>query len=149
MILCMETNKKAATDYIYIKETIQRFYICNNQIKLSPLFMNGKSRYNSKEILRSIKKFGKDYTSGVTQVVYCIDTDLFEINADHEREMRETSKFCDLNNFELIWFCHDIEEVYLGRKIVTSQKVQEAGDFRRKNKIQSVSADRLSELKPA
>lgn len=58
--------------------------------------------------------------------------------------MREISKFCDLNNFELIWFCHDIEEVYLGRKIVTSQKVQEAGDFRRKNKIQSVSADRLS-----
>lgn len=57
VILCMETNKRAATDYIYINETIKRFYNCNNKIKISPVYMNNKTRYNSKDVLTVLDKY--------------------------------------------------------------------------------------------
>lgn len=60
MILCLETNKKANTDYIYIKETIDFLYQKNNQIKISPLYMSTKTKYKSGDIIREIAKKKKD-----------------------------------------------------------------------------------------
>ncbi len=44
----------------------------------------------------------------------------------------------------MIWFCHDVEEVFLNKKISDSQKVQEAGAFRRKKGIQEIRLDYLT-----
>lgn len=46
--------------------------------------------------------------------------------------------------YGMVWFCHDVEEVFLGIKISDSQKVQEAGVFRKKRKIEETRADNLS-----
>lgn len=144
MILCVETNKRADTDSIYISETINYFYMLNNQIKISKVYMNTKSKYRSKDVLKEINKKIKAYTIGETKVIYCIDTDDYEKNIDHEKELNEIGRFCEENGYDLIWFCHNVEDVFLGKKISDSQKVHEAGVFRRKRKIEEIDFHALS-----
>ena len=53
VIFVMEAEKKAQTDWIYIQETIKRFYEADNETSIRPIFMGGRSNYNSKPVLRS------------------------------------------------------------------------------------------------
>lgn len=95
LILCMETTKKAATDDIYISDTIRHVYQLNNQIKISRIYMGTKTKYNSKDVLREIKGKTATYTFGDTKVIYCIDTDDYEKNIEHDNELNEISRFCE------------------------------------------------------
>ena len=79
-----------------------------------------------------------------TRVIYFIDTDQYEINVDHAREFDEISRFCQENGYELVWFCHDVEEVFWGHKVSDSKKVKEAESFRRKRKIEELQIAKLS-----
>lgn len=144
MILCVETNKRADTDSIYISETINHWYTINNQIKISKIYMNTKSKYNAKDVIRDIDKKSKAFTIGETRVIYCIDTDQYESNNDHAKELKDISQYCKENDYDLIWFCHDVEEVFLGQRVSDSQKVQEAAAFRRKKRIEEIQAEKLS-----
>lgn len=143
MIFCLETNKRANTDYIYITETIDWLYQKSNQIKFSPIYMGTKTKYRSKDILKEIKQKTKEFTIGKTQVIYCIDTDEYEKNPEHANAFRDISQFCEVNGYDLIWFCHDVEEVFLGQKVQDSKKVGEAGVFKRKKGIQEIGMDQL------
>ena len=129
MLLCLETNKQSATDYVYIKDTINRFYKLNNKIKITPLYMNGKANYNSNKVIKEIKRMSKGFIMGQTKVVYCIDTDAYENNSNQARELEVISLYCQNNKYEMIWFCHDIEEVYIGTKVPNNQKVKKANNF--------------------
>lgn len=144
LILCVETNKRADTDSIYIMETIRHYYKVDNNVKLSKIYLNTKNRYNAKEIEREIADKRECYTFGETKVIYCIDTDDYEKNKEHEKQLNEITQYCAKNNYEIIWFCHDVEEVYQGRKISDSQKVKEAGNFRKKCLIEKVDRKNLS-----
>lgn len=144
MILCVETNKKADTDTIYISEAINYLYKLNNQIKIRKVYMGTKSKYKSKGVLKEIDKWTKMFTIGETRVIYCIDTDEYEKNVTHAKEFNDINQFCKDNSYDLIWFCHDVEDVFMGKKISDSQKVHEAGAFRRKNTIRKVSIEKLS-----
>lgn len=143
MILCVETKKSADTDSIYILDTISRWYKIDNKIKISKINMNTKSRYNSKDVMREIAQKKRAYTHGETRVIYFIDTDQYEKNPDHARELDEISRYCKDNEYDLVWFCHDVEEVFLGHKVSDSQKVQEATAFRRKKKIEEMQIEKL------
>lgn len=143
MIFCLETNKRANTDYIYIQETIDWLYQKSNQIRFSPVYMGTKTKYRSDDILSEIKKKTKEFTIGQTKVIYCIDTDQYEKNPEHSNAFRDIKRFCEENSYDLIWFCHDVEEVFLGQKVQDSKKVGEAGAFRRKKGIQEIDMDRL------
>lgn len=144
LILCVETNKQADTDYIYISETIKYVYKEDKRITINKVYMGSKTKYKSKEVLRSIKQYTKDFTIGETKVIYCIDTDAYETDIEHKKVLDDISRFCEENGYELIWFCHDIEDVYIGKKISDSLKVQEAGAFRKKNKMDEMDLDQLS-----
>ncbi len=144
MILCVETIKSADTDSIYISEVINHWYQLNNQIKISKIYMKSKSKYNSKDVMREIDKKSRAFTFGETKVIYCIDTDQCEKNIDHIKELKAISQYCEEKGYDLIWFCHDVEEVFLGKRVSDSQKVQEAGTFRRKKMIEKIQADKLS-----
>lgn len=144
LILCVETKKSADTDSVYILDTINHWYKVDNKVKISKINMNSKSRYNSKDVVREIAKKKKDFVLGDSQVIYFIDTDQYDRNPEHARELNEISSYCQNNNFELVWFCHDVEEVFLGHKISDSQKVQEATTFRRKKKIEDMQIGKLS-----
>lgn len=144
MILCLETNKRANTDYIYMKETLDYLYQKSNQIKISIVYMKTKSKYCSSGVLKEIGRKTKDYVHGETKVIYCIDTDEYEKNTKHAKELHDIQQFCKENGYDLIWFCHDVEEVFWGKKVPDSAKVQEAEAFRRKKKIEEISVKGLS-----
>lgn len=145
MILCVETTKKANTDSVYILDTIKFFYNIGNEIKINSVYMGTKSKYKSKDILKEISQKIKDFSRlGETKVIYCIDTDEYEKNTEHEKDFNNISKFCKNNNYDLIWFCHDVEEVFIGNKVSDSEKVQKASIFRRKKNIEKMDVEKLS-----
>ncbi len=43
IILCVEADKRAQTDNMYIKQTISRFYKIGNNVKISFINMGGKT----------------------------------------------------------------------------------------------------------
>lgn len=143
LILCMETNKSADTDSIYISETINHWYQLPNQVKISKIYMNTKSRYQSKAVQKEIEQKTKAFTIGDTKVIYCIDTDQYDKNVEHEKEFLNISQYCEEHQYDLIWFCHDVEEVFLGKRVSDSQKVQEAAMFRRKKQIAKIPLKKL------
>lgn len=144
IIFCMETTKKADTDSIYISETLRHLYQLSNQIKISKIYMRTKSKYNARNVLQEISTKTKTFNFGDTRVIYCIDTDDYERSTEHKKELTDISHFCKEHGYDLIWFCHDVEEVFVGQKVSDSQKVQEAGTFRRKGKIGQIPHKLLS-----
>lgn len=138
IILCMETNKQAATDYIYIKDTIDRFYTYNNKTKISRVFMNTKTRYDCKDVKKEIKELTKNYRFGKTKVIYFVDTDDYEKDISHTRDLEIIERYCVENEYDFVWFCHEIEEIYIGKRIPDKQKTAVASSFRRKQMIDSI-----------
>jgi len=147
LIFCVETNKKADTDWFYIDETIKEKYKLSNQIKLSKINMESKSRFDSRKVLGEIEKqtkWYKDYAYGDTKVIYCIDTDAYESNYEQKEELDDIKNFCEKNGYDFVWFCHDVEEVFLGKQVESSQKVKAAGAFRSSRGIEQVREEKLA-----
>ncbi len=144
LILCVETNKKADTDSKYIFETIKYYYNIDNSVKLSKIYMGTKTKYNSKEVLKEIKQKKSMFSHGNSMVIYCIDTDQFEKNPDHKKEYDAIQKYCIHENYEMIWFCHDVEEVFVGYKVSDSEKTKAASEFVKKKIVESLNDKKLS-----
>ncbi|MDE5938339.1 MAG: hypothetical protein K2H37_04600 [Lachnospiraceae bacterium] len=144
LIFCLETNKRANTDYIYIKEAIDFLYQKSRQVKISPIYMGTKTKYRSKDVLKEIGQKKKMFIHGETKVIYFIDTDAFEKSIEHANAFRDIRQFCEENNYDLVWFCHDVEEVFLGRQISDDLKVQAADTYRDKREIEKISSEKLS-----
>lgn len=149
LLFCVETDKTARTDVIYIKETIKRFYgSVPNTIKIDFICMGSKNKYKTRGIASQIKEKTKMYTTlGETTVIYCIDTDGFEKDAVQKKDFEEISKYCDEHNYRLIWFCHDVEEVFLGQTVDKSDKKKLAIEFQIKKKIDNIEKRNLSSKK--
>lgn len=54
-----------------------------------------------------------------------------------------TLSFCDKKGYELVWFCKDIEQVYLKRKVKDKDKKDETARFKAKKLIMSVDTYKL------
>ncbi|MBP3700417.1 MAG: hypothetical protein J6I64_00865 [Lachnospiraceae bacterium] len=57
--------------------------------------------------------------------------------------MKNAQQYCNDQGYDFIWFCKDIERVYLDKKVDDSQKQKEATRFKEKKLIASVDANRL------
>ena len=79
-----------------------------------------------------------------TRVIYCIDTDAYETNYEQKKELDDIKSFCEKNGYDLIWFCLDVEEVFLGKQVESSHKVKEAGAFRSSRGIERVREEKLT-----
>jgi len=143
LIFCVETNKQADTDWVYIMEAVRFRYKLPPQISLNKIYMETKSRYDSRKVLGEIDKRTKCF-NGETKVIYCIDTDAYESNFEQKKEFEAIKQFCEKYKYDLIWFCHDVEEVFLGRRVENSQKKKEAGAFRSSRGIERVRVEKLS-----
>ncbi|MBR4357379.1 MAG: hypothetical protein IKQ00_05580 [Butyrivibrio sp.] len=149
IILCIEANKQSDTDKIYIKETINRFFTYGNNIKLSFVNMGGKTNYNSKGVERNVMSLTKDYKIGNTVVIYCIDLDGYESNPDQVMVNQKIYEYIVKKGFELVWFCHDIEEVYYGNSVNKDDKTKMAIEFKKKVLISNVNEKKLRAKKEA
>ncbi len=147
LIFVVETNKKCNSDWIYIKDTIEHFYDYERtEVKLRPVYMDGKGKYKNKE--KQVKQFIKEYSAmsktNHSKVLYCFDCDDYNNNPDDWNFLKEAKKYCKDRGYEFVWFCKDIEQVYIGKRVDDSQKKKEAATFKAKKMIQKVDKNRLS-----
>ena len=144
LILCVEADKRAQTDNMYIKQTILRFYRIGKNVKLSFINMCGKSNYKSNDVKRKIKQLSQDYRIGSTVVVYCIDLDDINTNPEQVKINSEIDAYTKDKGYETIVFCRDIEEVFIGRRVDKREKTKLAIDFVKKGAVSDISEDKLN-----
>ena len=146
LIFVVETNKKCKSDWIYIKDTIDRFYQYDQtQVKFSPVYMDGKGKYKSKK--KEISNLISQYTAGnktnQSKVIFCFDCDDYDSKPEDAEFLANAKRYCDENGYDFIWFCKDIEQVYLGKKVDDSQKKKESAMFKAKGLIDVVDESKL------
>ena len=147
LVFVVEANKKSKTDWIYIKETIDRFYKYDVvHLKLSTVYMGGKDKDSDKdkEVKSLISQYSRASSNNVTKVIYCFDCDNYDSKSEDKNSLEKTQEFCKANNYEYVWFCKDIERVYLGKKVEDGHKNSEATRFKANKLIDGVSESRLN-----
>ncbi len=143
IIICVESDKRARTDNIYIKETLEHFFVIDNLVNINFVNMGGKSKYDSSDVKKQINTFIRDYKLGKSVVVLCVDTDQLETNYEQKTEFTQIERFAMNMGYELVWFCHDVEEVYVGDSIVKDAKKNTSVDFKKKGEIVNVDKKKL------
>lgn len=137
ILLCVESNKKARTDYQYIESTIKRFYVDDRKIRYRAIYLGSKTKYNAKdkekEIYDNIKNF-----SGETTVIYFVDVDDYDVSYETKKLYDEIKVYCDKKGYEFVFFDKDIEDVYWGKSISDDEKVDKVAVFKRKQLINNV-----------
>lgn len=147
LIFAVETNRKCKSDWIYIRDTIDRFYEYENtRIKLTPVYMDGKGKYQKKQsqIQSYISQYASTSRENDSRVIYCFDCDNYDTRPEDKIFLDGAKEFCRENEYDFVWFCKDIEDVYLGRRIADKQKKDESAKFRRDKKIENIERNRLS-----
>ena len=148
LIIVVETDSKCKSDWIYVKETIDCFYQYDRtHIKFSPVYMGGKGNYQKKEreIKSLIKKFGNNEKQ--SKVIYCFDCDDYDSNNVTRRFLSDVQKFCEKNGYDFVWFCRDVEHVFIGQQIEKKQKKKVAERFKEKKSIKDVKLTKIEETK--
>lgn len=136
LIFVVESNKKCKSDWIYIRDTIDRFYQYNQvQVKFSPVYMDGKGKFKNKEkeISSLISQYAAGNKKNQTKVIFCFDCDDYDSKSEDAEFLENAKRYCDANKYDFIWFCKDVERVYLGKKVDDSQKKKESTTFKEKN----------------
>lgn len=146
IILCYESRPAADTDFIYIKSFLDFEYpAAKRKFKLTKISLETKTKYNSKKIKASIKTNTNNYAhmhpNEKTYVVYCLDVDN---SLKDEINNADVINYCEENNYELVWFNKDVEDVFLGKQISDSKKTKEAANFAKQNKIQQLNIKLLN-----
>ena len=139
LILVVESDEKSRSDFIYINSVLNELYDIRlrNDIKITPVFMGGKGNY--KRVSGKIKKFQQAYKrNGKSYVIYCFDTDKYDTNPEEQRILKDEEKYCNDNGFEFVWFCHDIEEVFIGKSVLNSEKTAKAIQYSVRHGIEKV-----------
>ncbi len=127
LVLCVETDNKADTDPKYIDKAIRSFYVVNNDIRITYIRMDGKGNYKKKSIVKQIREqLSGDFDE--TCVAYCVDIDNLA-DSDILEQNKNIKEYCDELNYKYIWFCRDIEEVFLHKRVPKSEKRREAIKF--------------------
>ena len=145
IIFCVEAKRSSKSDYVYIKATVEHLYTIDRaNTRLSPIYMDGKGNYCTKKVLREIQTHVKQYQtaskSNQSVVVYCFDCDDYDSKPEDRKFLESAKQYCGDNGYRFVWFCKDIENVYLGRSIPDNRKVKEAGIFAAKGMIRSIDS---------
>ena len=142
LLFCVESNKQEQIDWLYIESMIKHMFVMDNNIVRRPVFMNSRTRYNSVKVQKEISRYQSTSYESVS-VIYCVDTDKYEIDANQKREFENILKYCADNDYDLVWFCHDIEEVFIGHSVSDSEKKACATRFVAKEEYRIVDKNML------
>lgn len=146
LIFVVETTKQCKSDWIYIKETIDYFYSYDrSNTKITPIYMGGKDKYKNKqsEIKRYILQYSSQSKNNESHVIYFFDCDEYDHVAADETFLINAKKFCVQNGYDFVWFCKDVERVYLNKKVENNQKGKIAEKFMATNAINRVDKNCL------
>ena len=126
IIICVETTKDAKTDAFYIDKTIKYYYHIGN-IKISYVYCNGKGNYCSKKVIDKIDMLKRN--ANANYVVFAFDTDMNSTSVEDNLLNDKIENYCLKNKYSFVWFCRDIEEVFLHQKIDKKDKIKMAKKF--------------------
>lgn len=130
VIFVVETNEVAKTDTRYIIKLWNQLYgENNNDLKRQFVYMDGKGKYNKNNVKSKIKSYVKANSDGENHIVYCFDTDKFDTVIVDLNNLKTYKKFCDDNGYKFVWFCYDIEMVFIGKSVSDSDKEKESKKF--------------------
>lgn len=101
IVLCVESNGKSKTDYMYINATIKRFYRDDKKIVYRPVFLESKSNYNAKGKVNEINKLIKGFP-GQTNVIYFLDIDDADVLAETKKLNEEIRDYCKRNSYDFV-----------------------------------------------
>ena len=141
ILCCVETTKQADTDYQYIRETIRHFYIETSKIVIRPIYMESKYNYKSRSVTEQIKKQG--FNSSDTHVIYFIDTDDWDISAEAINILEKIQTYCADKGYDFVFFCKDVEDVFLGKRIADTEKISGIKRFKSTHAIGNMEVKRL------
>lgn len=147
LIFVVETDSKCKSDWIYIKDTLEWFYDFDRaHTKLSPVFMAGKNKYlkKEKEIKDLIRQYSYAGEDNHSIVFYCFDCDDYDTDPTAMAFLNEVQAYCSRSDAKFIWFCKDIERVYIGEKVDKKQKGHKAASFSKSHSIRRVDSKKLS-----
>ena len=57
--------------------------------------------------------------------------------------LKNTRQYCKEKGYEFVWFCKDIEQVYIGKRVADKDKKKEAAKFKADNRITGVEGSKL------
>lgn len=148
LIFVVETNKECKSDWIYIKSVLDYYYTYGAHLKLYPVYMAGRGKYKKKEaeVKTMISKYKATSDGNETKVIYCFDCDQYDTNPEDRDFLSNAQEFCKEKGYEYIWFCRDIESVFLGKRISDNQKKKEAAKYKAKNLVTKVDEARLCQM---
>ncbi len=148
LIFCLETNNSNQSDWIYVKQTLNHYYESNVDCKYSHIFMDSKTKYNSKSVERNIRSLVNQYKAAsrdnLSQVIYIVDTDNYDSDPQDANLYNEITDYCKKHGYRTVWCCKDIERVYLDKKVADKEKKEAAVKFKRKEMIKNLDISRLS-----
>ena len=140
LLFCVETTQQADTDYAYIKETIRHYYEETRKIVYRAVYMESKTRYNSRAVREEIRRKSG---SADTKVIYCIDTDDADVSQETKTLLDRIRQHCEANHYEFIFFCKDVEDVYCGNSVSDSQKIPAIKKFKSSHAIEKMKTESL------
>ena len=143
LIIVNESNRQTKSDYMYIRSFIDHFFKVDQYIRLYPVYLNGKGNYDNRSIRKEIETETKLFKQGITYVVYCLDTDNLESDPNASSFCKKLEEFCNRNGYYLVFFNRDIEEVFLGKRIDSSDKKKAAESFLRKRNIEYIDLEKF------
>lgn len=146
LIFVVETNSKSKSDWIYIRDTIERFYQYDrNHVKFTPVYMDGKGKYKGKkgEVDELISQYSSTSKTNQSKVIYCFDCDDYDVKPEDSEFLEAAKEYCNTNRYDFIWFCKDIECVYLGKKIERHDKQRQAAIFKANKQINEIDPKKL------
>ena len=136
--MLVETSKTNGSDAFYIKSVLDEYYSDNRNVIYKWIYMNGKSKYNRYE--SQIEKYKKQHKD--IKVFICFDLDT---NENQDKKLNDSIfEYARKNNYDTIWFKHDIEDVFLGHKVNNNDKKRMAYLFIVKDAIKSINIKKLS-----
>ena len=68
-----------------------------------------------------------------------------DTNYETKKLFEDIKKYCKTHAYELVFFCRDVEEVYLGKRVNDKDKVNEVKRFKSKKMIEAVLPQNLSQ----
>ena len=152
LIFCVESHNSKQSDYIYIKKLIDYFYVVDYaNTKLSVVGMSGKGNYNQKKTINEIHRLGGQYQytqvkgQSCTYVFFCFDCDDYDTDPADRDFIIRARQYCLVKNYRFVWFCKDIESVFLGKQVADNQKKREAEAFAQRKQIEQIDIRSLME----
>lgn len=105
LIFVVEATSECKSDWIYIKDTVERFYQYDrNHVKLSPVYMGGKGKYKKKEkeISSLISQYPVTSKTNQSKVIYCFDCDDYDTKPEDRNFLEGIKEYCRLRGADLV-----------------------------------------------